>query len=146
AHVHPARVALHRGVDEPLDLGERDDLVELRLDLAPPHPEHRAVQVDVVAARELRVETGADLEQRADGAADARLAGGRHGDARQDLEQRRLARAVVADDADGPPALDPERRVPEGPDLLPVAPERRAPALAEDVPLAEPLRLDGEVR
>ena len=29
AHVHAARVALHRGVEERLDLGERDDLVEL---------------------------------------------------------------------------------------------------------------------
>ena len=29
AHVHAARVALHRRVDELLDLGERDDLVEL---------------------------------------------------------------------------------------------------------------------
>ena len=28
-HVHPARVALHRRVEEPLDLGELDDLVEL---------------------------------------------------------------------------------------------------------------------
>ena len=34
AQVHAARVALHRRVDEPLDLGERDDLVELRDDLA----------------------------------------------------------------------------------------------------------------
>ena len=33
AHVHAARVALHRRVEEPLDLGEGDDLVELALDL-----------------------------------------------------------------------------------------------------------------
>ena len=30
-HVHPARVALHGRVDELLDLGELDDLVELAL-------------------------------------------------------------------------------------------------------------------
>ena len=33
AHVHAARVVLHRRVDEPLDLGEGDDLVELAVDL-----------------------------------------------------------------------------------------------------------------
>ena len=32
-HVHAARVVLHRRVDELLDLGERDDLVELPVDL-----------------------------------------------------------------------------------------------------------------
>ena len=32
--VHAARVVLHRRVEEPLDLGEGDDLVELALDLA----------------------------------------------------------------------------------------------------------------
>ena len=33
-HVHAAAVVLHRRVEEALDLGERDDLVELRRDLA----------------------------------------------------------------------------------------------------------------
>ena len=32
-HVHAARVVLHRRVDELLELGERDDLVELAADL-----------------------------------------------------------------------------------------------------------------
>jgi hypothetical protein len=76
--------------------------------------------------------------------ADARLARGRDGDARQDLEQRRLARAVVADDAHGLAALDLERRVAKGPELLAPAPD--PPALAEDVALAEPLRVDCEIR
>ena len=40
-HVHAARVALHRRVDELLDLGELDDLVELARDLAPLHAEDR---------------------------------------------------------------------------------------------------------
>ena len=35
-------------------------------------PEDRAVQEDVLAARQLRMEPGADLEQRADAAAQAR--------------------------------------------------------------------------
>ncbi len=36
-HVHAARVALHRRVEEALDAGELDDLVEARVDLAPLH-------------------------------------------------------------------------------------------------------------
>ena len=63
--VHAARVVLDRRVDEPLDLGERDDLVELPMDLGPAHPEDRAVQEDVLPAGQLRMETRADLEQRA---------------------------------------------------------------------------------
>ena len=99
-HVHPARVALHRRVDELLDARELDDLVELRCDLAPLHPEDRAVQVDVLAAGQLRVEAGPDLEQAADAAADRGAALGRRRDPREDLEQRRLAGAVPADEAD----------------------------------------------
>ena len=144
--VHPARVALHRRVDEPLDLGEGHDLVELRLDLSPPHSEDGAVQVDVVAARELRMEAGADLEERADSALDPRLAGRRRRDAGEDLEQRRLPGAVVADDAHRVAAFDLEGRVAQSPDLLAVAPDRRAAALAQDVALAQPVGLDRELR
>ena len=61
AHVHAARVVLDRRVEELLDLGERDDLVELALDLGPPHAEDGAVQVDVLAAGELGMEAGARL-------------------------------------------------------------------------------------
>ena len=70
ADVHAARVALHGRVDELLDAGELDDLVEALLDLAALHAEDRAVQVDVLAAGELLVEARPDLEQAADAAAD----------------------------------------------------------------------------
>ena len=69
-HVHAARVALHRRVDELLDARELDDLVEARVDLAALHPEDRAVQVDVLAAGQLGVEARADLEQAPDAPAD----------------------------------------------------------------------------
>ena len=73
-HRHPARVALHRRVEEALDLGELDDLVEAGADLGPAHAEDRAVEEDVLAPGQLRVEAGADLEQRADPAGDVGLA------------------------------------------------------------------------
>ena len=64
-------------------------------------PEDRAVEVDVLAARELRVEPGAELEQRGHAAVDADGAVVGPVDAGQALEQRALARAVVADDPEG---------------------------------------------
>ena len=66
AHVHAARVALHRRVDELADLGERDDLVELSVDLGLSHAEDGAAEIDVLEPGELLVEAGADLEQRPD--------------------------------------------------------------------------------
>ena len=77
----------------------------------PPHAEDRAVQEDVLAAGQLGVEAGADLEQRPDAAAQhrpARSVGG--GDPREDLQQRALAGAVAADDADHLALLRPRRR------------------------------------
>ena len=46
------------------------------------------------------MEAGADFEQTADPAAQLDLPGGRFGDARQDFQQRGLARTVTADDAE----------------------------------------------
>ena len=57
-------------------------------------------EVDVLAPRQLRVEAGAHLQQRADPAADSARPVVRLGDAGQDLQQRALARAVAADDAE----------------------------------------------
>ncbi len=99
-HVHAAGVVLHGRVDELFDFGERDDLVELPFDFRPLHAEDRAVQEDVLAAGQLGMEAGADFEERSDAADDARAAARRRRDARQNLQQRRLARAVAADDAD----------------------------------------------
>ena len=68
--VHAARVALDRCVDEPLDAGELDDVVEAPLDLPALHPEDRTVEVDVLAAGQLLVEARPDLEQAADATTD----------------------------------------------------------------------------
>ena len=83
-----------------LDLGEVDDLVELPVDLRLAHAEDRAVQVDVLPAGQLGVEARADLEQRADAPVDLGAAVRRLGDPREHLEQRALAGAVAADDAE----------------------------------------------
>ena len=63
-HVHARRVVLHLLVDEVLELGEADDVVEVLLDLLAGDAEERGVDVDVLAAGEVGVEAGAELEQR----------------------------------------------------------------------------------
>ena len=116
ADVHPARIPLDGCVDERLDLGERDDLVEVPPDLRLLHAEDSAVEIDVLASGQLRVEAGSHLEQRADPTVDDGGALGRLGDAREDLEQRRLPRAVPADDPDDVTFGDVERDISQSPD------------------------------
>ena len=72
-HVHPRRVRAHGQVDEALELGEGDDLVEPLADVAALEPVDRAAEEDVLAAGEVGVEACAELEQRADRAADLDL-------------------------------------------------------------------------
>ena len=60
-----------------LELREGDDLVDPLVDRLPLEAVDRAVQVDVLAAGEVGVEARAELEQRADAAADLDAARGR---------------------------------------------------------------------
>ena len=116
-HVHPRRVRAHRPVDRLLELGERDDLVEALADLRALQPVDRAVQEDVLAAGEVGVEAGAELEQRADPAADGDAALGRLDDPGDQAQQRRLAGAVPADEPDRLARLDRERDVAQRQDV-----------------------------
>src|SRR5688500_10775460 len=117
-HVHAARVVLDLRVDEPVDLREIDDLVELRGDLRAPHSEYGAAQEYVLTARELRVEACTHFEQRAHSTFDVGVSTGGLDDAREDLEQRALARPVATDDADDITMCDVERHVAERPETL----------------------------
>src|SRR4029453_14785280 len=98
---------------------EVDDVVDLAANLPPRHAEHGAVEIDVLTTRQLRAEAGSDLEQAAHSAANDGLPLRRRRDAREDLQQRGLARAVLADDAEHFALLDRERDVLQSPDLPP---------------------------
>jgi hypothetical protein len=111
AHGHSARVPLDRRVEELLDLGESDDLVEAPVDLPSGEPEQNSVQVDVLPAGELAVEARPDLEQRADAAVERGAAVGRLRDARENLQERALAGSVPTDEGDRLALLDLERHV-----------------------------------
>ena len=109
--------------------------------VAPLEPVDRSAQVHVLAPREVGVEAGAELEQRADRPSDLDAPGRRAEDAGDQPEERRLARAVSADEADRPAGLDVQRDVSQRPDV------RRLQVPPSDDRLFQghvPLRIDAE--
>jgi len=118
SHAHATAVALHRRVEKGAGAGELDDLVEVAGNRLARHPHDRAVEIDVLAPRELGVEAGTDLEEAADGSAQPDLALAGLGDAAEDLQQRALPGAVSADEAENLSAADFEVYVREGPELF----------------------------
>jgi hypothetical protein len=100
AHLHAGAVALDGRVHEGFQSRELHDPAVLLADLPLAQAQDGAVEEDVLAAGQLGMEAGADFQQRGDSPAQDGLSGGRVGDARQDLEQRALAGAVGADDAE----------------------------------------------
>src|SRR5581483_8044623 len=141
--VHARRVVLDRRVDEGREIGELDDLVELRRDLLAREPEDRAVEVDVLATAELGVEPGAELEQRRHATVDRDPPAIGSQDVGDALEHRALPRAVLADEPEARALFDLEAHVAQRPELVvaraATAHERRLQALVPLVVQAEPL-------
>ncbi len=117
-HVHARGVEAHLVVDERLQLGEGDDLVEAPLDLLPREAEQRGVEEDVVPARHLRLEAGAELQHGGQVTAEQDLAGRRLEDPGDALEEGRLSRAVPAEDPERLALGDLELDVAQRPELL----------------------------
>src|SRR5262245_28789360 len=99
-HPHPARIALDGRVQKLSNIRERDDLLQRGVDLVLPHSENRAVHVDVFTTGQLVMETRPDFEQRTDPSIDPHSSRRGMRDSREDLQERTLACAVAADDAD----------------------------------------------
>ena len=108
AHVHAGRVGLHRRVDELLELGKGDDLVEALGNRALRQSEHHAVDEDVLTAGNLRMKAGAELDERRDTALHLDRTRCRLADPGNQLQHRALARPVASDDAERTPGLDVE--------------------------------------
>src|SRR3954465_10633394 len=64
AHAHPARIRPKRLIDELGNPGELNDAVEPPVDLLPAEAEQGGVDPDVFRPGEVRVEAGAEFEQR----------------------------------------------------------------------------------
>src|SRR5262249_30745172 len=99
-----------------LDAGERHNLVESPGDLARAHAEKGAVEIDVLAAGQFMMKAAADLEQRSDAAIEPDFSDGGTRNPGQDLQQRRLAGAVTADDSHDFAARNGEADVLQRPD------------------------------
>ena len=153
---HAGGVALQRRVEEAFHAGERGDLVEARAHVAAGHAEDRPAEEHVLSSCEFVVEACADVEQRAQPSAHAGHPGRRRRDPREDPQQRGLACAVAADDADQLTTADRERHILQGPEVLalggtaPAHPVRddlgqqlRPRGPASPVALAQPGDLDG---
>src|SRR5690606_14254397 len=95
---HATAVVLHRCVQEFLDSAEIDNRVKLLADLRAAHAEDRAVEVNVLPARKLRMKARAHLEQRRHPPGDLETPGAGISNARQDLQQRALPRTVPPND------------------------------------------------
>src|SRR5207253_542670 len=93
------RIGLDRRVDEIAHLGEVDDVVEAPLDLAFRQAEHDAIDKYVLAAGDLRVESGTELDKRGHPALDAHRAARWLRDAGDELQRRALAGSIPADHA-----------------------------------------------
>ena len=99
ARCHARRIVLERHVDEVAHFGEVHNGVEILIDELFAVAQQRAVQVDVLASGQLRVEASAQLDERRDGAVDVARTACRLEYAGNDLEHGGLARTVRADDA-----------------------------------------------
>src|SRR5215208_636282 len=107
-HIHARRVGPHRHVDELFELRERDDLVHLLVHVPALEAMDGAVHVHVLAAGEVRMETGTELEERGNAAADLEATARRAEDTGDHAKERRLAGAVPADDPDSLTRVDVE--------------------------------------
>src|SRR5665811_2384725 len=105
---HAGRIGAHRQRQEIAELGEFGDIVELGRDLAPAHAHHVAAQINILEAGRFRVHPGMGVEQRTDSPLDGDGAAARLVDAGEHAQQRRLARAVMADKADAIAIVDLE--------------------------------------
>src|SRR5664279_324185 len=62
ADIHAGRVELHLGVDEWVDGSKVDDAVEILVGLLAGQAQDRGVQIDILAAGQVRMEAGAQLK------------------------------------------------------------------------------------
>ena len=96
---HARRVGADGSVDELLELRPLDDPRSPALHLRAREAQKRALEHDVLAARQFAVKSEAELEERRGAADHDHAAGARRHDARDQPQERALSGAVAPDDA-----------------------------------------------
>src|SRR5262245_20984141 len=118
-HIHPAAVPLYRCVQELLDLRESHNVLELFPNFCACHSKNCAIQKDIFASRQLRMESRPNLEQACDATLDLNCSCCGLGYPAEDLEESRFPCTVATDDAEHLAALDLKGNVAQGPEVLP---------------------------
>src|ERR1035437_439092 len=118
AHHHAAGVRLHRLIDEVADFGEGGDVFVALVDLPRGEPENGTVEINVVAAAEFGVESGAQFEPGRHASVDTNRTGSGMKDAGDHLQQSAFAGAIFPHNAEGFAALDLEANVVQRPEIL----------------------------
>src|SRR5882762_3733352 len=120
-HLHARAEMLERRIDEFIHVGERHNLIKFALDLTLAHAKNGPAQENVLATRELGMETCSDLKQAAHSPVNLGKTGCRACDPREDLEQRGLASSIATYQANDLTFLNVEGNVAERPELLAAA-------------------------
>ena len=116
--VHAGRVFFDGTVDEVADFREGFDGRQVALHFGAGDAHDFAVNEDVFAPGEFRIEACAEFEERRNASAGNDASGGGLKDAADDLQQRALSAAIGADEADDFAAIDAERNIPQRPEVL----------------------------
>jgi hypothetical protein len=117
SYEHPTRVAFDGSIDESIDLGERNDLVELPRDLLSAHTKDCAAQEDIFPSGKLRMKPRSDFEKTPYPSIYLDSTTARLRNPRKNLEQGGLAGPVPTDDAEHLTALDVKGEIPQRPQI-----------------------------
>ena len=121
ADCHTRGIAFDRGIDIAFTTGEIDNLIQFSRDLRLAHSHNGPVHIDVLPAGHLRMETGSDFQKSANSAAGTDGSDSRSRHLGQQLQERALSGAVLADDAHDIPLLNLEINIPKRPDIFTAA-------------------------
>src|ERR1700730_1829992 len=113
--IHAGRVMFDEGIDVLFQFRECNDLVKQTRPDGPTEPEQATVQLNIVPAGEVRVETGAKLEHRCDWFDASDLPTGRRSDPRGQFQHSALAAAIPSDQPQNLALLTFEVDIPQSP-------------------------------
>ena len=125
-YLHAAGQLLERAVLKILQLRKFDDLIIFFVHESAGITQQRAAQVGVLPDSQLAIKTTGQFQQRSHAAVDLHVALRGHHNAGNGLEQRALARAVGADDAQHVPLFQRKGHVFIGPEFVYVVLARQA--------------------
>ena len=97
---------------------EINNLVKLRVNLAPAHAQDRSVQINILTASKVRMKAGANIEKASYFSVQLGAASGGFDNPREYFEQRRFSGAVGPDDAHNLSRVDLEIDVLQRPENL----------------------------